>query len=154
MVSREKQFALHSGHQGLSEGRLPVCGLSAGGGQRREERDNAAGLARLNGLAAFTASATGGDAADIESAGFSVRAARTPTQALPAPAKVLARTNDWPGHTQLRWVPLPGAKSYMIQRCADPMTADGWEFATSCTAASADVNGSEPGARCWYRVAG
>ena len=119
-------------------------------------RDDAAAnwMARLNGLAAFTASATGGDAADIHSAGFSVRAVRTPTQALPAPAKVVARTNDWPGHTQLRWAPLPGAKSYMIQRCADPMTEDGWEFATSCTAASADVNGSEPGARCWYRVAG
>ena len=31
---------------------------------------------------------------------------------------------------------------------------DGWEFATSCTTASADVNGAEPGTRHWYRVAG
>lgn len=120
------------------------------------ERDDAVAnwMARLNGLAGFTESVTEAKAADIESAGFSVRAARTPTQALPAPATVVARTNGWPGHTQLRWVPLLGAKSYIIQRCADPMREDGWEFAMGCTAASAEVNGVEPGQRCWYRVAG
>lgn len=63
------------------------------------ERDNATAkwMERLNGLAAFTVSATGANAGDIASAGFRVRAARTPTQALPAPAKVLARTNAGQG---------------------------------------------------------
>ena len=124
--------------------------------EKMTARDNAVAnwMAQLNGLAACTASATGGKAEKIESAGFRVRAARTPTQTLPAPVKVLARTNDRPGHTQLRWPPLHGAKSYVVQRCADPMSAEGWEFATSCTAASADVNGAEPGTPYWYRVAG
>ena len=124
--------------------------------EKMTARDDAAAnwMARLNGLAAFTASATGGTKEKIQSAGFRVRAARTPTQTLPAPAKVVARTNGKPGHTQLRWPPLHGAKSYVVQRCADPMTEEGWEFAMSCTAASADVNGAEPGRNCWYRVAG
>ena len=109
--------------------------------------------AQLNGLAGFTASATGGRPAKIQSAGFGVRAARTPTQALPAPEKVVARTNGKPGHTQLNWPPMPGAKSYMVQRCPDPISEDGWKLACSCTAASADLNGAEPGTRNWYRVA-
>ena len=111
-------------------------------------------MVQLNGLAGFTTSATGGNESSILSAGFSVRAARTPTQSLPAPMKLVARTNGIPGHTQLNWRPLPGAKIYLVQRCADPMTEEGWEFVKSCTAASADVNGAEPGTPCWYRVAG
>lgn len=111
-------------------------------------------MARLNGLGAFTASATAGDAAKIQSAGFSVRSERTPTQMLPAPMGLRARTNGKPGHTQLSWPPLHGAKSYNVQKCADPMTEEGWEFAMSSTTAKVDVNGAEPGQCCWYRVAG
>ena len=108
----------------------------------------------LNALAGFTGSATGGEAAAIESAGFGVRAPRTPPQPLPAPEGLVAKTNGTPGHTLLSWPPLAGAKSYIVQISPDPMTAASWSFARTCTTASADVNGAEAGKRYWYRVAG
>ena len=67
-------------------------------------------MTKLNMLASFTETATEGDAEAIESAGFAVRAGRTPTQSLPAPTKLEAKTNGTPGHTLLNWEPLPGAK--------------------------------------------
>lgn len=109
---------------------------------------------KLNALAGFTESVTGGLAAKIESTGFGVRAPRTPPQPLPAPEGLVARTNGTPGHTLLNWPPLEGAKSYIVQISPDPMTATSWAFACGCTKADTDVNGAEAGKRYWYRVAG
>ena len=106
----------------------------------------------LNALAGFTESATDGEPAPIESAGFGVRSPRTPPQPLPAPIKLVAKTNGTPGHTLLSWEPLAGAKSYVVQISPDPMTATSWTFACSCTTAAADVIGAEAGKRYWYRV--
>ena len=111
-------------------------------------------MTKLNSLASFTESATEGDAEAIESAGFAVRAARTPPQPLAAPINVEANTNGTPGHTLLTWKPLGGAKSYVVQMSPDPISANSWTFSTNCTKASADVNGAEAGRRFWYRVAG
>ena len=110
--------------------------------------------AKLNALASFTESATSGDAGKIESAGFAVRAPRTPPQPLPAPTGVVASTNGTPGHTLLDWPPLAGAKSYNVEISPDPITPTSWAFACSCTTSRADVNGAEPGKLYWYRVAG
>ena len=52
---------------------------------------------KLNALAGFTESATNGNPGKIESAGFGVRAPRTPTQPLPAPEGLVANTNGTPG---------------------------------------------------------
>ena len=112
----------------------------------------AAWTTALNALAGFTESATDGEPAAIESAGFGVRSSRTPPQPLPAPIKLVAKTNGTPGHTLLSWEPLAGAKSYVVQISPDPMTATSWTFACSCTTAAADVNGAEAGKRYWYRV--
>ena len=109
---------------------------------------------KLNALAGFTESATNGNAAKIESAGFGVRAPQTPPQPLPAPEGLVARTNGTPGHTLLSWPPLDGAKSYVVQISPDPITANSWAFASSCTTASADVGGAEPGKKSWFRVSG
>ena len=110
-------------------------------------------MTKLTLLASFTESATGGVAEAIESAGFGVRRRRTPPQSLPAPINVEAVTNGMPGHTLLSWAVIAGAKSYVIQISADPMTATSWQLACICTSATADVNGAEAGKRYWYRVA-
>ena len=124
--------------------------------QKMAERENAetAWLTALNALAGCTQSATDGYAVAIESAGFGVRAGRTRTQPLPAPEGLIAKTNGTPGHTLLTWPPLAGAKSYLVQSSPDPITPASWAFSKSCTTASADVNGAQPGQRFWYRVAG
>ena len=110
-------------------------------------------MTKVNLLASFTESATGGDAESIESAGFAVRGRRTPPQNLPAPTKVVAKTNGTPGHTLLSWEAIAGAKSYVIQISPDPMTATSWTYAGASTTAHADVNGAEAGKRYWYRIA-
>lgn len=110
--------------------------------------------AKLSALASFTESATSGDAGKIESAGFAVRAPRTPPQPLPAPTGVKASTNGTPGHTLLEWPPLAGAKSYNVEISPDPITPTSWSFACSCTTSHADVNGAQAGQLYWYRVAG
>jgi hypothetical protein len=108
----------------------------------------------LNALAGFTESATSGNAAEIESAGFGVRNPPTPPQLLPAPVGVKARLNGTPGHTLLEWPPLAGAKSYNVEISPDPITPTSWSLACSCTTAHADVNGAQAGELYWYRVAG
>ena len=70
------------------------------------------------------------------------------------PEGLVARTNGTPGHTLLSWPPLDGAKSYVVQISPDPITANSWAFASSCTTASADVGGAEPGKKSWFRVSG
>ena len=62
--------------------------------------------------------------------------------------------NGTPGHTLLSWPVLPGAKSYIIESSPDPITPASWGFSATCTTASANVNGAQPGQRFWYRVAG
>lgn len=110
-------------------------------------------MTKLNLLASFTESATGGEAGSIIGVGFAVRNRRTPPQYLPAPINVEAVTNGTPGHTQLTWAVVAGAKSYVIQISPDPITPTSWQQSCICTAANADVNGAEAGKCYWYRVA-
>ncbi len=117
----------------------------------REAAENAWETA-LAGLAGVTTTLTGGNAAEIVSTGFDIRAAATPSRDLPAPTKVVASLNGTPGHTLLDWEPMVGAKSYIVQISPDPMTATSWSNACTCTPAHADVNGAEPGKRYWYRI--
>lgn len=105
-------------------------------------------------LAGFTEVATGGDAAGIISAGFGVRAGRTPTPALGAPENVLAKTNGSPGVTKLTWNPLPGATYYVVEQSPSPITANSWTQVATSTKASCETGGVEPGKEWWYRIAG
>ena len=111
-------------------------------------------IAKVNALAGVTEALTDGDAAKILSAGFDVRAARTPTQPLAGPTNVRAETNGEPGHTTVSCDPLPGAKSYLVQKSTDPDAEDGWVTVATPTKATCDTNGVTPGTRAWYRMAG
>lgn len=109
-------------------------------------------VTKVNALAGFTEGATDGDAEAIESAGFAVRAPRTPPQALPPPTRVMVETNEKPGYSDLTWDPVYGAKSYVIQSTATPNDPESWAYSFSCTASKAEVNGAEVGKPHWYRV--
>jgi hypothetical protein len=110
-------------------------------------------LEKLTMLAAFTETATGGDAAKIISAGFQVKAGRTPAQLLPAVEGLLVELNGEPGHADLSWTPIPGATGYMAQGSPDPITPTSWTNPAVTTKAFMVANGAAPGEAYWYRVA-
>ena len=114
----------------------------------------AAWLTAVNALAGVTEAITQGDETAILSAGFDVVAPRTPTQPLEAPNNVRADTNGEPGHTIVSCDPLPGAKSYLVQKSDAPDAEDKWETVATPTKATCDTNGVTPGSRVWYRMAG
>jgi hypothetical protein len=114
----------------------------------------AAWRGKLKALAAKTEDITGGIEAAVLSAGFELKSEPTPPQPLEAPLLVQAATNGTPGLTKLRWQPVAGAVSYLVETCADPMTPDGWEQIDTPTRAACTVPGAEPGKARWYRVAG
>ena len=114
----------------------------------------AAWLVSVNALAGVTEAITGGNETAIFSAGFDVVSPRTPTQPLDAPLNVRAETNGEPGHTIVSCDPLPGAKSYLVQKSDDPDAEDHWVTVATPTKATCDTNGVTPGSRAWYRMAG
>ena len=104
-------------------------------------------------LCAFTEAATSGGAAAIESAGFGVRAGRTPPQPLEAPINLMVQTNGAPGVSKLSWE-LPEADTFLVERSPDPVTANSWEQVLVSTKSSCEIPGAQPGQKCWFRVAG
>jgi hypothetical protein len=114
----------------------------------------AAWNAKVNALAGVTEALTDGDEAKILSAGFDVRAPRTPSQPLGAPTNARATTNGEPGYTTVSCDPLAGAKSYVVQKSNDPTAEEGWVTVATPTKATCDTNGVTPGTRAWYRMAG
>jgi hypothetical protein len=105
-------------------------------------------------LAAFTETATGGDAAKIETTGFEVREGPTPTPPLGAVESLMVRLNGAPGHSKLKWKRLAGADGYVVQGSADPITATSWSQGMISTKTSLMANGAVAGQQYWYRVAG
>lgn len=108
---------------------------------------------KLNTLAAFTQSATGGDGAKIESAGFALRDTPEP---VPVPGPVLSLNvflNSEPGHSKLTWQPTAGAEGYLVQGSPDPITPTSWTQSIVSTKATFQANGAVAGQKYWYRVA-
>lgn len=108
---------------------------------------------RLTGLAGFTENATGGDAEKIQSAGFAVRADRTPPQAVGQVENVRVSYNGNPGYSDVRWDRESSADAYMVQCSPDPITEASWRNMGTVTRAKFEGNGATPGQKCWYRVA-
>ena len=123
---------------------------------RTEEQSDAleAWNAGITGLAAFTENATGGDAAKILSAGFDVRAERTPPQPVAQVMNVRVAYNGTPGYSNVRWDRETNSDAYMVQCSAEPITETSWKNMTTVTEAKFTGNGATPGVKCWYRIAG
>ena len=108
---------------------------------------------KCNNLADFTQIATNGDEVAILSTGFGVRGANTPPQPVAAPENLKVSTNGSPGISKLRWKPVTGAVSYLVEMSPDPITNDSWVQVDTPTKASAEIPGAEPGTACWFRTA-
>lgn len=106
-----------------------------------------------NALASFTEIVTDGDPAAMMSAGFGVRARRSPTLTLGAVEAVNVKLSGEPGYSDLRWPPLKGAVGYVIEGTDAPSAGGGWKHAGFSTRAKFTANGATPGVVHWYRVA-
>jgi fibronectin type III domain protein len=101
----------------------------------------------------YVQSASGGDAAKIESAGFEVRNPPAPIGDLPAPADLELDANVNPGHMGMRWTPVTGAASYVVERAPDGTAPLDYSSVANPTSAKAEVNTMTSGTRYWFRVA-
>lgn len=104
-------------------------------------------------LAAFTESATGGDADKILTTGFDIRATPVPPQPVTQVENVKVTFNGMPGYSEVRWKRQTNAEAYAVSRSPDPITATSWENEGTVTEAKYTGNGATPGQKYWYRVA-
>jgi hypothetical protein len=108
----------------------------------------------LKQLAAYVESVAGTNDSLIQSVGMDTRlAAAAPTKLLP-PTGLSASAGDNDGEIDLSWEKVAKAKSYLIEKCADPPTAAGWVHAGAATRTAATVSGLSSSSRYWFRVAG
>jgi hypothetical protein len=98
-------------------------------------------------------SASGGDEAKIIAAGVSVRASTAATRDLSVPAALSATEGDHDGEIQLHWDRVGAARSYVIERSADPPTDTSWVHEKVVTTSSTMISGLTRGAKYWFRVA-
>lgn len=114
----------------------------------------AAILTLLRQASAFVESVAGEDESLILSAGMGVRsAASVQSQEPGAPGNLSGSQSDHEGEIDLHWDTVKGAKSYEIQRSADPPTPTSWEHAAVSVKSSATISGLTSGTRYWFRVA-
>jgi hypothetical protein len=105
-------------------------------------------------LAAYVESVAGSNEALILSAGMDMRAAPVASTAPPEQPQALTPTaGDRDGEVELSWDTVAGAKSYVIDKSADPVTATSWSHAAVSTKSNFTVTGLTNGTRYWFRVA-
>jgi len=107
----------------------------------------------LTQLMAYIESVSGGDEALIKQAGASVRKTATSSGDLTAPSALSATEGDHDGEIDLSWNRVSRARSYVIERSADPPTDSSWKHEKAVTTSSTTVSGLTRGAKYWFRVA-
>jgi hypothetical protein len=108
----------------------------------------------LTQLAAYVESVAGNSEQLILSAGMDMRAAAIPTTDRPGQPQALTPTaGDRDGEIDLSWDTVIGAKSYVIDKSADPVTATSWSHAGVSTKSNFTAQVLISGARYWFRVA-
>ncbi len=108
----------------------------------------------INGLAGVTESATEGVAEKILSAGFDVRGEPTPPAPVSQVKNVEVSFTGMPGHSNVKWKRETNSDAYVLQRSPEPITDSSWINVGTVTEAKYEGNGTIPGQKCWYRVAG
>ncbi len=103
-------------------------------------------------MALYVESASDGDKAKIESAGFSVRNPPAPIGTLPAPVDVQVVPSEHAGTADVSWKQVRGARAYTIERAADAPALD-WGMIGTSTKKEASLNSMQSGRKYWFRVA-
>lgn len=107
----------------------------------------------LTQLLAYIESVSGGDEVLIKEAGADVRATTASAGDLTAPTALSATAGDHDGEIDLHWNRVNHARSYIIERSADPMTDTSWTHEKVVTISSTTVSGLTRHGQYWFRVA-
>lgn len=107
--------------------------------------------ALLTQVANYVENVSNGDRVIIESANLNVRKTRTPLGELPAPTNVQVAHSPFPGHADVSWTKVRGAKTYIIERAENIDAAD-WKVIGFSTKSSATLNSMVSGKKYWFRV--
>jgi hypothetical protein len=108
----------------------------------------------LTQLAAYVESVAGSNEQLILSAGMDMRAPPTPATDPPGqPPAVTPTASDRDGEIDLSWDMVTGAKSYVIDKSADPVTSTSWSHAGVSTKSNYTAQGLTSGTRYWFRIA-
>ena len=106
----------------------------------------------LTQLASYVESASDGDKAKIESAGFSVRNPPTPIGELPAPSDLSVLPSEHSGSADVSWKGVYGARSYTVERAEDATNLD-YQVIGNSTKKATSLNSMVSGKKYWFRVA-
>ena len=109
--------------------------------------------AAVTALAAFTESVTGGNAMDILSTGFSVKAPPSPPQPVAQVLNVRVFFTGNPGDSEVRWRADRNADAYIVECSQEPITETSWKNMDTVAESKYVGNGATPGQKCWYRIA-
>ena len=101
----------------------------------------------------YVQNTSNGDRTKIESSGFGVRNTPAPIGPLAMVTDLAVAPSQNEGSADLKWKPVHGAKSYLIERAPDATTL-AWNGIAAPTKARASVNTMTPGQKYWFRVAG
>jgi len=101
----------------------------------------------------YVDSASGGDKEKIESSGFSARSESAPIGMPEKPQDLFVRDAEMPGTVALRWRPVHGARSYVIEFAAASGSPTAWLQLAITSKAKLVTNGLISGTRYWFRVA-
>jgi len=96
---------------------------------------------------------TGGDPVKIGAIGMDVAGVPTPLGPMPAPQGLVATMSEIAGQVDLMCEPVKGAKMYIWQVCADPMSEANWRQVDVNTASKMTVTDLTSGTKYWFRVA-
>jgi hypothetical protein len=108
----------------------------------------------LTQLAAYVESVAGNNERLILSAGMDMHApAAMATDPPGQPHAVTPMAGDRDGEIDLSWDMVTGAKSYVIDKSADPVTAASWSHAGVSTKSNYTAQGLTSGTRYWFRTA-
>jgi hypothetical protein len=106
----------------------------------------------LTALAGYVQTTSDGDPAIIQSAGMSIRAARTPATLPDAVTGLSVAPSESAGELLLAWDPMPNAASFEVQTSPEPATSTSWVNRPSVTKSKTSVNSFTSGAKIWSRV--
>ena len=101
----------------------------------------------------YVDSVSAGDKAKIESSGFFARSASTPIGLPAVPLELAVRNGDPANALTLKWKPVRGARSYVIEFAAGSESPTAWLQLAITSKAKHVANGLVSGTRYWFRVA-
>ena len=98
---------------------------------------------------------TGGDLDKIRSLGLDgfVPGPGAAAGPMTKPENLSCTTGDFAGTVDAHWNKVMGAKSYLVQVCADPPTTNGWHLVGATPKSSYTAAGLTTGSTQWFRVA-